>query len=250
MHDSIAALAVPLLSFCLLPLLSRAASAPLPDQNSAQEVLLWKETSQAKKLFHRQPYEPYYTMGGKLPTEGTYLLSPDKASLAWMTGAPHSESIYLNGALWGGPYSKTYGTFMGGPEYGGGNYYGFEPYATFSPDGKHMLARVEQTNGTWKAVLDGKDLPGEYEKILDISFAGPDSSKIALTVKRGKQYILLLDGTQIGGEYDRESWSWFSRNGGYQHGSSIGALSFSKDGAHFTFRAKRQGKLLDIVDGK
>lgn len=226
MLNSAAVRVIPLLSFCLFPPLNPAETTSPSDQDTVQEVLRGHLTKEGKDLFKRKPNTTYPSFWDAAPRRGTYLLSSNKTSLAWMIGPGRSETIYLNGAVWAGPYSETYDA-----DYGN-DYCRYEPYATFSPDGRHLLARVEKTAGVWKAVLDGKEIPGQYEAIYGASFAGPDSNKILLTVKSGKHQITLLDGKQLGGECDR------TQSHPTLHGSRL------------AFVARRRGKPVLIIDGK
>ena len=86
--------------------------------------------------------------------------------------------------------------------------YGQETAAAFgkpalSPDGKSMaIAAVPRMGGKAQVLLDGEQVGGEYDRIKGLRFSSNGRSLMFIGEKDGK-YLLVRDGTPVGDAYDR-----------------------------------------------
>ncbi|MEE8200108.1 MAG: hypothetical protein V3R29_02980 [Candidatus Acidoferrales bacterium] len=100
-----------------------------------------------------------------------------------------------------------------------------------SPDGQRVAWRVKRGQ-KWVVMVNGEELGAEYEKVEWIIFS-PNSQRLAYRAKRGdNRWVMVVDG-EPGPEFEK-----------------VGDPSFSPDSQSLAYVAKRRKKWVMVVDGQ
>ncbi len=116
--------------------------------------------------------------------------------------------------------------------------YGQETAAAFgkpalSSDGKSMaIVAVRHMGGKARVLLDGEQVGSEYDRIKGLKFSANGRSLMFIAEKDGK-YLAVRDGTPVGDAYDR-----------------VWGTTSSPDGSSVALVALKDGKQFVILDGK
>ena len=116
--------------------------------------------------------------------------------------------------------------------------YGQETAAAFgkpalSSDGKSMaIVAVRHMGGKARVLLDGEQVGGEYDRVKGLEFSSNGRSLMFIAEKDGK-YLVVRDGTPVGDAYDR-----------------VWGTTCSPDGSSVALVALKDGKQFVILDGK
>lgn len=102
---------------------------------------------------------------------------------------------------------------------------------TASKDGERLAWR-EKRGKRWVVLVNGKQVGGEFDEVAALQF-GPDGKRFAFSAKNGKGWTNVIDGVEQGGPYKK-----------------VGSVLFSPDGSRSSFWAKTSDGGLYVVDGK
>lgn len=119
---------------------------------------------------------------------------------------------------------------------------------TFSSDGKHLAYKAKTASNKWVVVLDGQPGP-EFEKIPKGPFFSTAGSRLAYEVLEGAKNFVVVDG-KPGPDFDSVPFPFGKGEGHSPWGSSVGGFSFSPNGQHLSYLARRGQKFAVIEDGE
>lgn len=119
---------------------------------------------------------------------------------------------------------------------------------TFSSDGKHLAYKAKTGSNKWVVVLDGQPGP-EFEKIPKGPFFSTAGSRLAYEVLEGAKNFVVEDG-KPDPEFDSVPFPFGKGEGHSPWGSSVRGFSFSPNGRHVSYIARRGQKLVVSQDGQ
>jgi hypothetical protein len=86
-------------------------------------------------------------------------------------------------------------------------------YQTYSPDGNNIAAAVAPQFAKWTVAVNGQPWSITFGECVQKPCFSPDSRKVAVIAKDSGKWLLVVDGTVLGKDYDNIWQPVFSPNG-------------------------------------